>query len=200
MLHTTEAAIWIMLSTCCRVGELSQARWEHLDLAKQTWFIPGSNTKNAKDHNVFLSDFANAQFQALKILTGNSDWCLPARDDRGHVCLKSITKQIKDRVRHEPLSNRTKATGALLLSGGAWTPHDPRRTGATLMGELGVMGEVIERCLNHVEQNKLKRIYQRHELKAEQRDDWRRLGDRLALLLTTEELGNVVIGQFAKTA
>jgi hypothetical protein len=34
--------------------------------------------------------------------------------------------------------------------GGGWTPHDLRRTGATMMGELGVMGEGIERCLNHV--------------------------------------------------
>jgi len=42
--------------------------------------------------------------------------------------------------------------------------------------------EVIERCLNHVEGNKLKRIYQRHELKAEQREAWRLLGDRRALL------------------
>ena len=36
-----------------------------------------------------------------------------------------------------------------------------------MMVELEVRGEVIEGCLNHVEQNKLKRIYQRHELKAE---------------------------------
>ena len=164
------------------------------------WFIPGINTKNAKDHNVFLSDFARDQFLALQSLTGDTDWCLPARDGLGHVCLKSITKQIKDRMRDEPLSNRTKATGALLISGGAWTPHDLRRTGATMMGELGVMGEVIERCLNHVEQNKLKRIYQRHELKAEQRDAWRRLGDRLTLLLSPESQENVVIGCFAKTA
>ncbi len=87
-----------------------------------------------------------------------------------------------------------------MLSGGAWTPHDLRRTGATMMGELGVMGEVIERCLNHVEQNKLKRIYQRHELKAEQREAWRLLGERIALLLSTEEHGNIVVGRFAKTA
>lgn len=124
LLHTTELSIWIMVSTCCRVGELSQARWEHVDLDQGTWFIPGSNTKNAKDHNVFLSGFAGEQFQALKTLTGDSDWCLPARDGQGHLCLKSISKQIKDRVRDEPLSNRTKATGALLLSGGGWTPHD----------------------------------------------------------------------------
>jgi integrase len=200
LLHTTELSIWIMLSTCCRVGELSQAQWADLDLEKGEWSIPAGNSKNAKDHTIYLSNFAKAQFQALKALTGDSDWCLPARDGQGHVCLKSITKQIKDRVRDEPLSNRTKATGALLLSGGAWTPHDLRRTGATMMGELGVMGEVIERCLNHVEQNKLKRIYQRHELKAEQRDAWRRLGDRLALLLATEGQGNVVVVRFAKTA
>ncbi len=192
LLHTTELSIWIMLSTCCRVGELSQARWADLDLEKGVWSIPAGNSKNAKDHTIYLSDFAKEQFDALKTLTGDSNWCLPARDDLGHVCLKSITKQIKDRVRDEPLSNRTKATASLLLSGGAWTPHDLRRTGATMMGELGVMGEVIERCLNHVEQNKLKRIYQRHELKAEQRDAWRRLGNRVALLLATEGHENAV--------
>ncbi|MDR0781614.1 MAG: hypothetical protein LBF16_13135, partial [Pseudomonadales bacterium] len=25
-----EAAIWIALSTCCRIGELLEARWEHV--------------------------------------------------------------------------------------------------------------------------------------------------------------------------
>lgn len=200
LLYTTELSIWIMLSTCCRVGELSQAQWADLDLEKGEWSIPAGNSKNAKDHTIYLSDFAKAQFQALKALTGDSDWCLPARDGQGHVCLKSISKQIKDRVRDEPLSNRTKSTGALLLSGGGWTPHDLRRTGATMMGELGVIGEVIERCLNHVEQNKLKRIYQRHELKAEQRDAWRRLGDRLALLLADDARENVIIGRFATSA
>ncbi len=200
LLRTTELAIWIMLSTCCRVGELSQAQWEDVDLEQGEWFIPAGNSKNAKDHTVFLSDFAKSQFQELQAITGESAWCLPSRDGKRHICLKSIAKQIKDRVRDEPLSNRTKATGAMLLPGGGWTPHDLRRTGATMMGELGVMGEVIERCLNHVEQNKLKRIYQRHELKAEQREAWRLLGERLELLLTVQSDGNVVIGRFAETA
>ena len=90
------------------------------------------------------------------------------------------------------MRHRTKATGALLLFGGAWTPHDLRRTGATMMGELYVMGEVIERCLNHVERNKLKRMYQRHELKAEQREAWRLLGERIALPLSAGEHENLV--------
>ena len=200
LLHTTERAIWIMLSTCCRVGELSQAQWNDVDLEQGVWCIPAGNSKNAKDHTIFLSDFAKRQFQQLHSITGSSVWCLPARDEKNHVCLKSISKQIRDRTRDEPLSKRTKATGSLVLSGGAWTPHDLRRTGATLMGELGVMGEVIERCLNHVEQNKLKRIYQRHELKAEQSVAWRLLGDRLTLITSTDNHKNVVVGRFTQSA
>ena len=200
LLRTTELAIWIMLSTCCRVGELSQAQWEDVDLEQDEWQIPAGNSKNAKDHTVFLSDFAQQQFEQLKAITGDSVWCIPSRDGKRHTCLKSIAKQIKDRVRDEPLSGRSKATGTLLLSGGGWTPHDLRRTGATMMGEFGVMGEVIERCLNHVEQNKLKRIYQRHELKAEQREAWRLLGDRLALLQSAKANENIVVGRFTESA
>jgi len=48
------------------------------------------------------------------------------------------------------------------------------------------MGEVIERCLNHMEQNRLKRIEQRHELKMEQRRAWKLPGDRGYLLTRTE--------------
>jgi len=59
---------------------------------------------------------------------------------------------------------------------------------------------LIERCLNHVEPNKLKRIYQRHELKAEQREAWKRLGERLALLLDGEFEGRVVVGRFGRPA
>ena len=65
-----------------------------------------------------------------------------------------------------------------------------------MMGELGVMGEIIERCLNHVEPNKLKRIYQRQERKSEQREAWQLLGKRLELLLNSNQNSNIVIGQF----
>jgi len=69
-----------------------------------------------------------------------------------------------------------------------------------LMGDLGVMGEVIERCLNHIEQNKLKRIYQRHELKSEQKEAWRLLGERIQLLLSTDSDQSIVVGHFNQSA
>ncbi len=194
--RTTELAIWLLLSTCSRVGELSQAKWSNIDLENGEWFIPTQDSKNEKDHVVFLSDYACQKFHELRALTGNAAWCLPSRDGEHHINKKSIAKQVRDRIREIPLNKRTRANGTLLLSGGPWTPHDLRRTGATMMGELGVIGDVIERCLNHKEQNKLKRTYQRHELKNEQKDAWRLLGDRLLLLQTNDRKSNIVLGKF----
>lgn len=190
LLRTTELAIQLMLSTCCRVGELSQARWEHVDLGHGTWRIPPANAKNGKEHLIHLSDFAKRQFEWLHEITGHGDWCYPAEHRDGPVCLKSISKQIRDRQRITALMNRSKATGVLLLTGGEWTPHDLRRTGATLMGNLGVRPDVIERCLNHVEPNRLVRTYQRQRLEEEQREAWRLLGQRLAIL--TSGADNVI--------
>ena len=193
------AAVWAMLSTCCRVGEISRARWEHVDLESGKWTIPPENSKNAKKHVIYLNDFAKEQFEALKKLATDEDdgtlspWVLPATNKDGHVCVKSLAKQIGDRQRGEtkkPMKNRTLKLSALILPDGKWTPHDLRRTGATLMGRLGVRPDVIEKCLNHVEQNALVRIYQRQSLEAEQAAAWKLLGERLELL--TSDAENVV--------
>ena len=51
-----------------------------------------------------------------------------------------------------------------------------------MMAELGTLPDVVERCLNHTEENKMKRIYQRAQYDAPMRDAWQVLGQRLALL------------------
>jgi integrase len=190
--RSTELALWIMLSTCCRVGELSRAQWADVDLASGTWHIPAENAKNGKAHVVFLSEFSFRHFQQLHAVSGHTKWCYPAENkDDSHVYTKSISKQVHDRQRTVPMKNRSKATGTLLLSAGAWTPHDLRRTGATTMGTLGVRPDVIEKCLNHVEQNKLVRAYQRQELKEEQRNAWKLLGERVDQVTSAKD--NVVL-------
>ena len=187
-------AIWIMLATCCRVGEISRARWERIDLDAYTWRILPDNSKNGREHTVLLSEYAKEHFRALQKLSGDSPWGLPASQKEGSVCVKSLAKQVADRQRgqgRKPMKHRSQGTEALILPRGKWTPHDLRRTGATLMGQLGVRPDVIERCLNHTEQNSLVRIYQRQGLEAEQREAWRLLGERLELLTATRI--NVVV-------
>jgi hypothetical protein len=41
---------------------------------------------------------------------------------------------------------------------------------------------VIEKCLNHSQENKLKRVYQHQKLEAEQAQAWKLLGDKLSIL------------------
>ncbi|MFC6671826.1 hypothetical protein [Marinobacterium aestuariivivens] len=50
------------------------------------------------------------------------------------------------------------------------------------MVEAGVLPEVAERCLNHTEENKVKRIYQRYSYALEMKRAWQVLGERLELL------------------
>lgn len=179
------------------------ARWECVDTDRGTWRIPPADAKNGKEHTIFLSDFAVARFQELKATTAvhpdeegteiDCPWVLPSQDKTNHVCLKSLAKQIGDRQRGDrpALRNRSTNLSSLQLPRGKWTPHDLRRTGATLMGMLGVRPDVIEKCLNHVQQNRLIRIYQHQDLRAEQKDAWQKLGERLDLL-AREDTENVI--------
>lgn len=196
LVESSQCALTIQLATITRIGEVLGARWEHVDFERRLWTLP--ETKNGKRHTVQLNDMALRQFEALRQHTGLAEWVFPASRLIGPVCPKTVTKQVADRQRGEgePMSGRSKQTDSLELAGGQWRPHDLRRTGATLMAELGVLPEVIERCLNHTEQSRVKRIYQRAQYEAPMRDAWQRLGDRLALL--ADKPGNVMT--LARTA
>lgn len=182
----TRLAIWIMLSTCCRVGELSMARWEHVNLQTGEWLVPRDTTKTRTEWLVFLSEFALRHFQTLHQITGKSLWCFPSRVGDNHLDPKSISKQIGDRQfkfkKRSQLKNR-RNDNSLVLPGGAWTPHDLRRTGSTLMQSLGVVEHVRERCLNHVVGGKLGRIYGRYEFAVEKRAAWDALGAHLDTIM-----------------
>lgn len=190
LIPTTEIIVSLCLATGCRIGEIVEAKWEHVRLNERCYYLP--TTKNKKPIAIYLSDFAIAQFETLKTFTGDSIWCFPSRDGSHHVCKKSVTKQIGDRQRQnkEPLSRRSPLTQALVLPGGKWSPHDLRRTAGTLMTSLGVLPEVADKCLNHIEQNRMKRIYLRYNYENEKREAWRLLGERLDLL--THSADNVV--------
>jgi integrase len=196
LIPTTRIAIWLCLATGCRIGELIEARWESVRLTERQWYLQSGDTKNKKPIFIYLSDFAIRQFETLKTLTDDSPWCFPNRKGASSVCKKSVTKQIGDRQRpdRERMSRRSPHTQALILPGGKWGPHDLRRTTGTLMTSLGVLPDVADKCLNHKEPNKMKRIYLRHNYEVEKRQAWKLLGERLEFL--TSQTDNVILGNF----
>ncbi|OUY08527.1 site-specific integrase [Acinetobacter populi] len=187
LLESTQIALWVCLSTCCRIGEILSAEWRYIDFEKRTWVIPAEHSKNGKPHTVYLSDFTIRQFKRLHQIKEHDTWCYPNRSKTGAVTTKTVTKQVGDRQREndaQVIHGRTKSFDALKLIGGYWTPHDLRRTGASMMVRLGVTPDVADRCLNHTEQSKLKRIYIVYDYADEMREAWDLLGNKLDILIS----------------
>lgn len=190
----TQCAIWLCLSTLCRIGELLMAKWEHVDLEEGVWFIPRENVKGTRgkkqDHFIFLSPFSLSYFRQLKEVTGHTEWCFPSKDCSTHVDIKSVSKRIGDRQvkfkdRTKPQKQR-RHDNSLAVGNREWTPHDLRRTGATMMQELGIDMNIIDRCQNHVlAGSKVRRHYLKYEYKDEKQQAWAKLGKRLEEILAS---------------
>lgn len=229
MSKRSEAAIWLLLATGARVGELMGAAWADalpdgakarrarlnelqaladedgvkvgvLDVAARTWHLP--DTKNQRAHTIHLSDFAVSHFKKLAAIRESlpesdelSPWVFPARNSARPVCVKSFGKQLSDRQR-EPerrMTGRSKATESLSLPGGRWTAHDLRRTAGTIMATLTISGDVIDECLNHMIESRVRRIYIRDRRETEQANAFDALGAKLAALVDgTPTASNVV--------
>jgi len=230
----SQAAIWLLLATGARTGELMGAIWSDVlpldaqeakerlntlqtladedgakvgvvNLTAKTWHLP--DTKNQRSHTIHLSEFAFAQFEALASVREQlpdsddfSPWVFPARDARRPVCVKSFGKQLSDRQREadQRMTGRSKATSSLQLPGGKWTAHDLRRTVGTLMAALGISGDVIDECLNHMIESRVRRTYIRDRRLTEQALAFDTLGARLsALIAGARPSSNVVPRQTA---
>ena len=60
------------------------------------------------------------------------------------------------------------------------------------MGGLGVSSDVIERCLNHAEQNEMKATYQQYAHANEMQIAWAKLGERLEALTSKPAAAEIV--------
>jgi len=196
----SQHALWISLSTTCRIGELLKSEWSHIDFSNRTWFIPKANTKgeNRKKQNltVFLSDFTLKHFKELYELTKTSKWVFPATQKlMSHLCEKTVSKQIGDR--QIKFKNRTKKltsrreSNSLVLGNEDWTPHDLRRTGATLMQKLGTSNHIVDLCQNHSVLTGTQKHYLLHDFNNEKKEAWQQLGQELERIIN---LPNAPIG------
>lgn len=181
LLPQYQLALKIQLGTCTRIGELSKAKWKNVDLVNRTWLIPESDSKNGRKHKIWLSDFLLTQFKRLHQLNGHTKWCFPNKSLTSHLSTRTISKHVVDRQKTADtrIKSRTQKFDSLKLTTEGdeqWRPHDLRRTGATIMVRIGVIGEVIERCLNHTEQNRLKKTYLQYDYWSEMKSAWNELG------------------------
>jgi integrase len=170
-----QAAVWFLLATCVRVGELAAMTPAQVDRKAATWTVPATVAKNRREHVVHLSPFALRMLDAMRRLP-----TAPGVTN----CGATLAKMLHGRQQAAGAQQRRAASTVLLLPGGPFTPHDLRRTGASMMGELGTRSEVIERALNHTLPG-LQKVYQRQDLMTERRAAFDALGAQLTQLVDT---------------
>lgn len=182
MTLSANAGLWIALSTLARAGEVVAVEENDIDWDAREWHLPAAKNKSAREHVIHLSDFAFYWLSLMRQQARPSTYLFPGKMGIGHLKYNAIAHQIG--VRQESDSQQAKTVrGTLLLPGGRWTVHDLRRTGATLMGEMGIAENVVEKCLNHAESGKLVKVYQRQQLMPQRREAFDMLGAKLVSLL-----------------
>ncbi|MDE2198557.1 MAG: tyrosine-type recombinase/integrase [Rhodospirillales bacterium] len=171
-LPTIRLGMKLFLLTMVRKSELQDAIWDEVDFENAVWSIPKERMKRSKAHNVYLSQQAIDIFVALKTCAGNSRYVLPSRYDADAPMSRATFNRITTAV-----VVRAKKEGLPLEP---FTVHDLRRTGSTLLNELGFNSDWIEKCLAHEDGRSSRGIYNKAEYEHQRRhmmQEWSNLVD-----------------------
>lgn len=159
-LPTIRLALRLVLLTLVRKSELIEATWDEVNFENAVWSIPKSRMKTGKPHNVYLSQQALDIFIALHTCAAGSKFVLPSRYDADRCMSKATLNRVT-----QVIAEKAKESNLPLEP---FTVHDLRRTGSTILNELGFNGDWIEKCLAHEDGRSSRGVYNKAEY-AEQR-------------------------------
>lgn len=183
----------LQLATAQRKGELVAATWPEMDLDAALWTIPAAKAKNRVEHLVPLSDLAIGLLKDLKALgtdkidgdntaadsdVAQEEWLFPSPRGGKSITPESVNHAMRRNLIHIGVENLT--------------PHDLRRTAASIIGSEKVPRFIISRVLNHVDRSVTGR-YDRHEYLDEKREALDKLGAHIETLLAADDAGNVTV-------
>lgn len=160
-LPTIRLGMRLFLMTMVRKSELQDATWDEVDFENAVWSIPKERMKRSKAHNVYLSRQSLDIMIALKTCAGNSRYLLPSRYDADAPMSRATFNRITYSV-----VERAKTEGLPLEP---FTVHDLRRTGSTLLNELGFNSDWIEKCLAHEDGRSSRGVYNKAEYEPQRR-------------------------------
>lgn len=141
----TILATKLLMHTFLRTGELRLGRWEEIDFKNALWTIPAKRMKIKRDHLIPLSRQSLEILHQLYELTGTSPLLFPNRSNF-----------------HKPMSDNT-INAAIKRIGFKATGHGFRKTASTTLNELGHNPDAIERQLSHLQNNRIRGVYNKAE-------------------------------------
>jgi len=142
-------ALRVCLTTMQRPGEVAGMTWAELDLDNREWTIPRERTKNSRAHLVPLSDLA---VEILDSMPREADYVFPGARAGTRIGASTLPNALRVGYLegHFPECER-------------FTPHDLRRTGATLVRNPRITEEMVGMLLNHTSQTVTGKHYSLHD-------------------------------------
>lgn len=167
----TQYALQLLALTFVRTSELREATWDEFDLEKAVWRIPAERMKMKAPHMVPLARQAIDVIEKLKVINDKFPLVFPGVNPK------------------RPMSKNT-ILFALYRMGyrGRMTGHGFRAVASTILNEMGMDADVIERQLAHAERNKVRAAYHRAEYLAERHKMMQTWADYLDSLKTTAQV------------
>lgn len=152
---TIRLALRLILLTLVRKSELIEATWNEVDFDNALWTIPKQRMKSGRAHSVYLSQQALDIMIALHTCAGGSKFLLPSRYDADHCMSKATLNRVT-----QIIAERARIAGLPL---DPFTVHDLRRTGSTILNELGFNSDWIEKALAHEDGRSSRGVYNKAE-------------------------------------
>jgi integrase len=142
----------VLALTGQRREEVAHCTWDEIDVKTRTWKLSSDRTKNAKSHEVHLSD------PVIAVLNRTSERGKFVFSRSGNIPFQDFS------VAKRELDQLSGVTG--------WRLHDLRRTCVSGMARLGIAPHVADKILNHQGGtiSGVAAVYQRHDFLAERRE------------------------------
>jgi integrase len=179
MWPATKLAIEFQLLTGARPAEVRLAEWSEFDRKRNVWTIPAERVKTGRPFRIDLSAAAGALLdRAAPLRAEKSSLVFPGAKG------KAMEKTAIARALRRLAARAPDADGKKLR------PHDLRRTFRTMLSRLGIAPHIAELCMNHLETETMRRVYDGHDYSTEMKEAWHRAGAHLALLRLPQAAGN----------
>jgi integrase len=176
MADATKLGLKLLLVTAQRRGEVTAARWPHFNFENAIWTVPAEVSKNGKEHKVPLSALAIQILTELHGITG----------ERAHVLASQHSIRKPDQSYSERALSRAVRENEEHFGIVHFTPHDLRRTAASMMTGIGVPRLHVEKVLNHTLSD-IAEVYDRHDYFEEKRIALGRWADHLKAVIADKK-------------
>jgi len=184
-LPTLRLGMKLLLLTLVRKSELLFAVWDEVDFENFVWTIPKERMKRSRPHNVYLAQQSLDILIALKTCSGNSRYLLPSRYDAD----APMSRATFNRITYSVVEQAEKQGSPLE----PFTVHDLRRTGSTLLNELGFNRDWIEKCLAHEDGHSSRGVYNKAEYEVQRRHMLQEWADLLDAWVSGEKRAPILL-------